>query len=120
MLYFTSVIFHGSGFFIYRDGTLNNFTDTLQATLQANEEVLEAINRVIMVLDGEMKRAMIQELLGMKDRVNFVSNYLTPSLESTLIEMTIPETPTHQEQRYRLTSKGIELKKKLQKSKRKK
>ena len=72
MLYFTSVIFYGSGFFIYRDGTLNNFTDTLQATLQANEEILEAINRVIMVFDGEMKRAEIQELLGLKDRVYFV------------------------------------------------
>ena len=73
-----------------------------------------------MVLEGDLKRSEIQELLGLKDRVNFVLNYLTPSLESAYIEMTIPEIPTHQEQRNRLTAKGIALKKKLQKVKRKK
>ena len=87
---------------------------------QANEEAMEALSKVLLVLDGEMKRAEIQELLGLKHRENFVSNYLTPSLESNHIEMTIPETPTHQEQRYRLTAIGIELKRKLQKSKKKK
>ncbi|HZL09514.1 MAG TPA: DUF4062 domain-containing protein [Prolixibacteraceae bacterium] len=93
---------------------------TLQATLQADEEVSETVKRVVLVLEGDLKRAEIQELLELRDRVNFVSNYLNPSLESAYIEMTIPETPTHQEQRYRLTDKGIALKKKLQKSKKKK
>jgi ATP-dependent DNA helicase RecG len=74
----------------------------------------------VLVLDGEMKRIEIQEALGLKHRENFVSNYLMPSLESAYIEMTIPETPTHQEQRYRLSAKGIELKKKLLKSQKKK
>ena len=62
----------------------------------------------------------IQELLRLKDRENFVSNYLVPSLDSAYIEMTIPEIPTHQDQRYRLTEKGMKLKKKLKKSKGKK
>jgi len=92
---------------------------TLQATPQADEEVAETIKRVVLVLEGAMKRAEIQELLGLKDRVNFILNYLDPSLDSTCIEMTIPETPTHQEQRYRLTAKGIDLKKNLRKSKKK-
>ena len=92
---------------------------TLQATLQADEEVAETIKRVVLVLEGAMKRAEIQELLGLKDRVNFILNYLDPSLDSACIEMTIPETPTHQEQRYRLTAKGIDLKKNLRKSKKK-
>jgi nitrogen regulatory protein PII 2 len=83
------------------------------------EEVIETIKRVVLVLNGEMKRAEIQDMLGLKDRENFVLNYLVPSLESAFIEMTIPETPTHQEQRYRLTSKGIDLKKKLKNPKRK-
>lgn len=93
---------------------------TLQATPQAAEEVLETVKRVVLVLSGEMKRAEIQDLLGLRHRETFVSNYLNPSLESAYLEMTIPETPTHQEQRYRLTSKGIALKKKLQKSKKRK
>ena len=93
---------------------------TLQATPQAAEEVLETVKRVVLVLEGDLKRAEIQELLGLRDRVNFVSNYLEPSLVSSYLEMTIPGIPTHQEQRYRLTARGISLKKKLQKSKKKK
>jgi len=68
---------------------------------------------VILVLDGDLKRAEIQEILGLKDRVNFIANYLNPSLEADYIEMTIPEIPTHQEQRYRLTAQGKILKTKL-------
>ncbi len=90
-----------------------------KGTRQANEEVAETIRRVVLVLVGEMKRVKIQELLRLKDRENFVLNYMTPALNSEYIEMTIPDTPTHQEQRYRLTTKGIGLKKKLQKSKKK-
>ena len=93
---------------------------TLQATLQADEGISETVKRVVLVLEGDLKRAEIQELLELRDRTNFVSNYLNPSLESAYIEMTIPEIPTHQEQRYRLTDKGIALKKKLQKSKKRK
>jgi len=91
---------------------------TGQATVQA-EEVTEAVKRVILVLDEELKRAEIQEILGLKDRVNFIANYLNPSLEVDYIEMTIPEIPTHQEQRYRLTAKGKALKTKLLKIRKK-
>ena len=94
--------------------------DTLQDTLQVEEEVIETIKRVVLVLRDEMKRAEIQEMLGLRDRVNFVSNYLDPALESTYIELTIPESPTSRDQRYRLTTKGIALKKKLMKYRKKK
>jgi hypothetical protein len=53
-------------------------------------------------------------MLGLRHRETFVVNYLNPSLESAYIEMTIPEIPTHKEQRYRLTAKGMTLKNKLQ------
>jgi len=92
---------------------------TGQATVQA-EEVTEAVKRVILVLDGDLKRAEIQEVLGLRHRDNFVANYLNPSLEADYIEMTIPEIPTHQEQRYRLTAKGKVLKIKLLKIRKKK
>jgi hypothetical protein len=45
---------------------------------------------------------------------------MEPSLESGFIEMTIPETPTHQDQRYRLTAKGVALIRKLIRLKKKK
>jgi len=93
--------------------------DTQQATVQA-EDVTEAVKGVLLVLDGDLKRAEIQEILGLKDRVNFIANYLNPSLNEEFIEMTIPEIPTHQEQRYRLTDKGKTLRTKLLKPRKKK
>ena len=92
---------------------------TGQATVQA-EEVTEAVKRVLLVLDGDLKRAEIQEILGLRHRDNFVANYLNPSLEADYIEMTIPEIPTHQEQRYRLTSKGKAIRIKLLKIRKRK
>ncbi len=92
---------------------------TPQATPQATDNFNEPIRRILLVLDSELKRVELQEILGLKDRVNFITNYLNPTLELGYIEMTIPEIPTHQEQRYRLTSRGIALKKQLKKTKKK-
>ena len=75
---------------------------------------------MVFILEDDLKRAEMQEILGLKDRETFVLNYLNPSLESAYIDMTIPEIPTHKEQRYRLTAKGVTLKKQLLKSKKRK
>ena len=91
-----------------------------QATGQVSEQVTEVVKRIVLVLKGEMRRIEIQELLGLKHREYFRDNYIVPSLDSGYIEMTIPEIPTHREQRYRLTVKGIALKAKLQRNKKKK
>ena len=91
-----------------------------QTTGHVSEQATEVVKRIVLVLKGEMRRIEIQELLGLKHREYFRDNYIVPSLDSGYIEMTIPEIPTHKEQRYRLTSKGLALKKKLQKSKKKK
>jgi len=44
---------------------------------------------------------------------------MEPSIEAGLVEMVFPERPTHQDQRYRLTDKGIRLKKQLEETIRK-
>lgn len=86
---------------------------TGQATGQVIPAVSEPIRRVILVMKGEMKRAVIQKILGLKHRENFIENYMVPSLESDIIEMTHPETPNHPNQKYRLTEKGLEIQKKV-------
>jgi ATP-dependent DNA helicase RecG len=48
----------------------------------------------------------IMRLLGLKRRATFVEQYLTPLLQSGLIEMTIPDKPTSPNQKYRLTEKS--------------
>jgi len=87
---------------------------TGEATGEATWEVDEAIRRITLVLKGEMKRAEIQNALQLKHDDFFRTNYIIPALESGYIEMTVPDAPTSPKQRYRLTKKGLDLKKKLQ------
>jgi hypothetical protein len=88
---------------------------TGQPTGEATGEPAEEIKRVIIVLQGELKRIEIQELLQLRHQEYFRDNYLIPAIENGYIEMTIPATPNHPNQRYRLTAKGLEVKKKLTK-----
>ena len=48
----------------------------------------------------------IMSILNLKDRVNFLRNYLTPALDEGLVSMKFPEQPKHPKQKYLLTSKG--------------
>jgi len=60
-----------------------------------------------------MRRAKIQDELGLRGEDNFRALYLYPALESGHVEMTIPDKPGSSWQKYRLTFKGEALKKKL-------
>ncbi len=91
-----------------------------EVTGEASGEVTEEIKRVVLVVSSEMKRTEIQKILDLSSDDFFRVNYILPTLESGFIEMTFPDSPNHPNQRYRLTVKGIALKKKLQKSKKKK
>ena len=73
----------------------------------------EEIKRVVMVLNEELSRSEIQNLLGLKNRKNFLLNYLNPALEQNCIELIYPDSPNHPQQKYCLTAKGLELKKKF-------
>jgi len=88
-----------------------------EATMEVSGEVSGEVKRVVLVLDGEMKRIKIQEILDLKHQEYFRDNYLLPSLESGYIEMTFPDSPYHPKQRYRLTKKGELLKKLIKKTK---
>ena len=46
------------------------------------------------------------ELIGLKDRENFLNNYLNPSIANDYVEPLYPESPKHPKQKYRLTEKG--------------
>jgi len=44
--------------------------------------------------------------LNLSHRPTFIQNYLQPSLEAGLVEMTQPDSPRSPTQKYRLTDKG--------------
>ena len=54
----------------------------------------------------------MMELMQLKDRENFLNNYLNPSIDMGWIEALYPQHPKHPKQKYRLTEKGKALMKK--------
>lgn len=95
-------------------GTLRNIESTGQVTGQVTGQASEPIHKVVLVINGELKRNEIQEALELKHRDYFMDNYLNPAMEQGYIEQTIPNKPTSPNQRYRLTEKGVILKNKLE------
>ncbi len=68
--------------------------------------VTPQVESMLLILDGELSRAEIQEVLNLADRKHFSQHYLNPALADNLIEMTIPDKPKSSLQKYRITSLG--------------
>jgi ATP-dependent DNA helicase RecG len=67
----------------------------------------DQVQRLLLALkDGEKSPTDLRSILNIKHRPTFRDNYLHPALNAELIEMTIPEKPTSNKQKYRLTAKG--------------
>ena len=64
------------------------------------EKVLTTIGSKILATKEMM------ELIGLKDKSNFLENYLYPAIGLDLVEPLYPENPKHPRQKYRLTEKG--------------
>ncbi len=69
-------------------------------------EVTPEVLRMLSVLEGDLSRQDLQNLLDLKDREHFRQAYLQPALREGLVEMTLPDKPRSSKQRYRLTGKG--------------
>ncbi len=80
-----------------------------EVTPQVTPEVTGEVRRLLAVMAGEMKRAEIQQAMGLKDEKHFRTTYLQPALQAGLIEMTVPDKPNSRLQRYRLTARGAAI-----------
>lgn len=79
-------------------------------TPPVTDPVTDPVMLLLRVLaDGPLPPSAIQKALGLKHRPTFRANYLYRALESSLIEMTLPETPGSRLQKYRLTAAGRRL-----------
>lgn len=57
----------------------------------------------------------VKEMMGhlqLRDRENFLNNYLNPAIEAGVVEPLYPDQPKHPKQKYRLTEAGKNLSKK--------
>ncbi len=72
-------------------------------------QVTGEVQRLLSVVQGEMKRMELQEALGLKHEDHFREAYLKPSLNGGFIVMTIPDKPKSKLQKYCLTPKGVKI-----------
>jgi len=86
---------------------------TGQAAGQVSGQVPEEVRRLMLILKGEIKRAEMQEILGLKHRAFFNDNYLQLAIDIGLLELVFPQIPFHPKQAYRLSKKGKALKRSL-------
>ena len=70
---------------------------------------LKQIVKILHRSKKEMARSELQKALKLVDRVHFLREYLQPSLERGLIEMTLPDKPKSKKQKYRLTESGRDV-----------
>lgn len=85
--------------------------DNREFTPQVAHQVTPQVRKLIMALENEMSRSEIQKKLKLTDRVSFIERYIKPAITLEIVEMTIPEKPKSRLQKYRLTAKGLEIKK---------
>ena len=85
---------------------------TPQPTVQDELSLSTAVKNLIKVLEGEMSRDELQEILQLKDRKYFRTTYINEALNGGWIEMTENE-PNHPNLKYCLTEMGIKVKEQL-------
>lgn len=49
------------------------------------------------------------EIVGLKNRSNFLEHSLTPAIQEGLVKMKYPNSPRHPRQKYLLTVKGFAM-----------
>lgn len=79
---------------------------TAHETDQGTDQVTVHVEQLVVALTGEMSRAELQMALQLRHRRHFATVYLRPALEAGLVEMTLPDKPRSQNQRYRRTARG--------------
>ena len=86
-----------------------------QVTGQVTGQVTKEVKKLIVACNGKKTRNELMDILNLKGRDNFEKLYLKLAIKQELIELTIPDKPNSRLQKYRLTEKGVEVKKTLEK-----
>ena len=90
--------------------------DTLQDAPQDAPQDVDRVECLIRAVRRDMSRTELQKALKLRDRRHFIESYLNPALAAGLIEMTLPDKPTSGNQRYRRTTLGEKLARRLAQS----
>lgn len=83
---------------------LARILETLR-TDQVTDQVNDQVKRLLAIMGPEpLSAAELMQKLQLSHRPSFRNNYLRPALDTGLIEMTRPDSPTAPDQKYRLST----------------
>ena len=80
------------------------------AIRQLAERPSKFVQKLLRVMKDEMTVLEMMVALKLGGRRNFLERYLTPAIDTGLVEMTQPDSPRSPTQRYRLTARGRKTK----------
>ena len=78
---------------------------------------IENLDKLIVFCTEARSFGEMLAFMGLTDRTKFRRKYIRPLLEAGILELTIPEKPNSQNQKYRLTAKGLGILDSLNKTK---
>ena len=76
---------------------------------------VENIDKLIVFCTEARSFGEMLAFMGLTDRTKFRRKYVHQLLDADILEQTIPDKPNSQNQKYRLTAKGLALKESLKK-----
>lgn len=83
---------------------------TTQATPQATPQPTPQVKSLVFTLKQQrLTVAELIEVLNLKSRKNFMTNYLRPAIEAGWVVLLYPDKPNHPDQRYYLTEAGLQI-----------
>ena len=88
--------------------------DKYPISTQQAEDLLHSdnpyINQIVEIIgDKQMSVRELMSTVGLKNRENFMDNYLNPAIEGGYARLLYPNSPRHPRQKYLLTVKGLTL-----------
>lgn len=82
-------------------------TSTPQVPHKYPTGTLRVLSLVKVIDNKELSIKELMELVNLKDRKNFMNNYLNPAIQSGFVEPIYPNQANHPKQKYRLTKIDI-------------
>ena len=82
-------------------------TEQVPNKLQTNNP--NVVNLVLALGQKELSLKELLQVFGLKDRENFLQQFLNPAIDEGFVNLLYPEKPRHPRQKYLLTMKGLAL-----------